>query len=77
MEVGQRSRQLGLGKDFSGNANYFTTNNISVTAGTTYDAMIDSPTLTSATVANYCTLNPLNKNTNATAKKAKNGGKKK
>ena len=49
----------GLGKDFSGNANYFNTNNISVTAGTTYDAMIDSPTLTSATVANYATLNPL------------------
>jgi hypothetical protein len=49
----------GLGKDFSGNANYWTTNNISVTAGTTYDAMIDSPTLTSATVANYATLNPL------------------
>jgi len=43
----------GLGKDFSGNTNYWTTNNISVTAGTTYDAMIDSPTLTSATVANY------------------------
>jgi hypothetical protein len=50
----------GLGKDFSGNTNYWTTNNISVTAGTTYDAMIDSPTLTSATVANYCVLNPLN-----------------
>jgi len=49
----------GLGKDFSGNANYWTTNNISVTSGTTYDAMIDSPTLTSATVANYCVLNPL------------------
>jgi hypothetical protein len=51
----------GLGKDFSGNANYWTTNNISVTAGTTYDAMIDSPTLTSATVANYATWNPLSK----------------
>ena len=49
----------GLGKDFSGNTNYWTTNNISVTAGTTYDAMIDSPTLTSATVANYCVMNPL------------------
>ena len=49
----------GLGKDFSGNANYWTTNNISVTAGTTYDAMTDVPTNTSATVANYCTLNPL------------------
>jgi hypothetical protein len=51
----------GLGKDFSGNANYWTTNNISVTAGTTYDAMIDSPTLTSATVANYAVLNTLDK----------------
>jgi hypothetical protein len=50
----------GLGKDFSGNTNYWTTNNISVTAGTTYDAMTDVPTLTSATVANYATLNPLN-----------------
>jgi hypothetical protein len=49
----------GLGKDFSGNGNYWTTNNISVTAGTTYDAMIDSPTLTSATVGNYCVLNPI------------------
>jgi hypothetical protein len=51
----------GLGKDFSGNTNYWTTNNISVTAGTTYDAMIDSPTLTSATVANYAVLNPVYK----------------
>ena len=51
----------GLGKDFSGNANYWTTNNISVTAGTTYDAMSDVPTLTSATVANYAVMNPLYK----------------
>jgi hypothetical protein len=50
----------GLGKDFSGNANYWNTSGISVTAGTTYDAMIDSPTLTSATVANYATFNLLN-----------------
>jgi hypothetical protein len=49
----------GLGKDFSGNSNYWTTNNISVTSGTTYDAMTDSPTLTSATVANYAVLSPL------------------
>jgi hypothetical protein len=55
----------GLGKDFSGNANYWTTNNISVTAGVTYDAMIDSPTLTSATVANYCVMNPLKINGSA------------
>jgi hypothetical protein len=50
----------GLGKDFSGNGNFYNTNNISVTAGITYDAMIDSPTLTSATVANYCVGNPIN-----------------
>ena len=49
----------GLGKDNSGNGNYWNTNNISVTAGTTYDAMTDVPTLTSATVANYCVLSPL------------------
>jgi hypothetical protein len=56
----------GLGKDFSGNGNYWTTNNISVTAGVTYDSMTDVPTLTSATQANYCVLNPLAKNASAT-----------
>jgi len=60
----------GLGKDFSGNTNYWTTNNISVTSGTTYDAMIDSPTLTSATVANYAVMNPLNQNTSITLTEA-------
>ena len=60
----------GLGKDFSGNANYWTTNNISVTAGTTYDAMIDSPTLTSATVANYAVLNPINLSTSSSTSNA-------
>jgi hypothetical protein len=49
----------GLGKDFSGNGNYWNTNNISITAGSTYDSMTDVPTLTSATAANFCTLNPL------------------
>ena len=52
----------GLGKDFSGNSNYWTTNNISVTSGTTYDAMIDSPTNASSgtqPVGNYAVLNPL------------------
>ncbi len=49
----------GLGKDFSGNGNYWNTNNISVTAGSTYDSMNDVPTLTSATTANYAVLNPL------------------
>lgn len=49
----------GLGKDFSGNNNYWTTNNISVTSGSTYDSMNDVPTLTNATTANYATLNPI------------------
>ena len=48
-----------LGNDFSGNSNNWTTNNISLTAGSTYDSMLDVPTLTSATAANYCVLNPL------------------
>jgi hypothetical protein len=47
----------GLGQDFSGNGNYWNTNNISVTAGITYDAMLDSPTPASATVGNYCVMN--------------------
>jgi hypothetical protein len=59
-DIGQTvSSNVGLGKDFSGNSNYWVTNNISTTAGTTYDAMIDSPTLTSATVANYAVMNPV------------------
>ena len=49
-----------IGKDSSGNGNNWTPNNISVTAGTTYDAMLDVPTNTSATVANYAVMNPLN-----------------
>ena len=60
----------GLGKDFSGNANYWTTNNISVTAGVTYDAMLDVPTNTSATVANYCVLNSASIGADATLSNA-------
>jgi hypothetical protein len=47
--------------DSSGNANNWTPNNISLTAGSTYDSLTDVPTLTSATVANYAVLNPLTK----------------
>jgi hypothetical protein len=50
-----------LTADSSGNANNWTPNNISLTAGSTYDSLTDVPTLTSATVANYCVLNPLDK----------------
>jgi hypothetical protein len=48
-----------LGTDDSGNGNTWTVNNISLTAGVTYDSMTDVPTLTSATAANYAVLNPL------------------
>ena len=53
-----------IGKDYSGNGNNWTPNNISVTAGVTYDSMTDVPTLTSATAANYCVMNPLDKPAN-------------
>jgi hypothetical protein len=46
--------------DSSGNGNNWTPNNISLTAGSTYDSLTDVPTLTSETVANYAVLNPLN-----------------
>jgi hypothetical protein len=49
--------------DSSGNANNWTPNNISLTAGSTYDSLTDVPTLTSTTVANYAVLNPLDKDT--------------
>ena len=49
-----------IGKDSSPNGNNWTPNNISVTAGVTYDAMIDSPTR-SAAASNYCVLNTLEK----------------
>jgi hypothetical protein len=57
-----------LGNDFSGNNNTWTTNNISLTAGSTYDSMLDVPTqwigyntgdVASVTRGNYPTLNPL------------------
>ena len=47
-----------LGNDSSGNGNTWTTSNVSVTAGSTYDSMTDVPTM-SATASNYCTLNPI------------------
>lgn len=47
-----------LGTDTSGNGNTWTVNNISVTAGATYDSMIDVPTV-GTTGSNYCVFNPL------------------
>jgi hypothetical protein len=46
-----------LGTDTSGNGNTWTVNNVSVTAGVTYDSMIDVPTVTD-TGSNYCTMMP-------------------
>jgi hypothetical protein len=47
-----------LGTDSSGNGNTWTVNNLSVTAGVTYDPMLDSPTLSGA-ASNYAVINPL------------------
>jgi hypothetical protein len=48
-----------ISADYSGNNNNWTTNNINSTIlGTTYDSMIDSPTV-SASASNYATWNPI------------------
>jgi len=66
LTFGNTTSTTTLGYDSSGNNNNWTTNNISLTAGVTYDAMLDVPTNTSATVANYCVMNPLAADSNAT-----------
>jgi hypothetical protein len=51
-----------IGKDNSGNGNNWTPNNISVTAGATYDSMLDVPTQWADGGngrGNYCVMNPL------------------
>ncbi len=58
-----------IGKDYSGNGNNWTPNNISVTAGATYDSMIDVPTPYpdgSTNRGNYAVLNPLRQNGSGT-----------
>jgi hypothetical protein len=54
-----------LGYDAAG-SNDWTVNNVSLTSGATYDSMTDVPTLTSATAANYATLNPISNIGNGT-----------
>jgi len=61
-----------IGKDYSGNGNNWTPNNISVTAGVTYDSFLDVPTPYAdggTGRGNYAVGNPLSVNvtTNATA----------
>jgi hypothetical protein len=63
---------LNVAADASGNNNSWTTNNISLAAGVTYDSMTDVPTLTSATAANFAVLNPLD-NTIGTVGSITNG----
>lgn len=63
-EVGATTTtNTGYGKDSSGNANRWTTNNFGTTStATTYDSMLDSPTNFDDGgngVGNYCVLNPL------------------
>ena len=51
-----------IGKDYSGNGNNWTPNNISVTSGVTYDSMLDVPTPYADGGngrGNYATFNPL------------------
>lgn len=60
-----------IGKDFSGNGNNWTPNNISVTAGVTYDSMLDAPLgAGGGERGNYATLNPLDKNAGTTPSNA-------
>ena len=63
LKFADNSTAAALGTDSSGNSNTWTVNNISVTAGVTYDSMTDVPTLTSATAANYATWNAVNNGT--------------
>jgi hypothetical protein len=49
----------GYSKDYSPAGNNWSNNNIGYLSGSTLDVMTDVPTLTSTTVANYCTINPL------------------
>jgi hypothetical protein len=70
LTFGNTASTTTIGYDTSGNNNNFTSSGISLTAGTTYDAMTDVPTNTSATVANYAVLNSLNIATDCTLSQA-------
>ena len=58
-----------IGKDYSGNGNNWTPNNISVTAGATYDSMLDVPTQWADGGngrGNYAVINPLDSSSSST-----------
>ena len=71
-----------IGKDFSGNGNNWTPNNISTASGSTFDLMRDVPTqytpqgvtdVGGVVRGNYCTWNPLNRRTTTHIKTASDG----
>jgi len=71
LDFADTSSATALGNDVSGNNNDWTVNNISVTAGSGNDSLVDSPTNYGTDTGaggevrgNYCTLNPLDKATN-------------
>ena len=57
--LSQAATSSNVSQNYVFSGNNWTPNNISVTAGTTYDSMTDVPTLTSATQANYCVMSPV------------------
>jgi len=66
-----------IGYDYSGNSNNWTANNISVTAGTTYDSMVDTPTnygtdtgVGGTVRGDYCVMNPLDTGSTITLSEA-------
>jgi hypothetical protein len=69
LKFANTSSVAALGNDSSGNNNTWTVNNVSLTAGVTYDSMIDVPVNYSDSGngrGNYAVLNPLDKVTTAT-----------
>jgi hypothetical protein len=75
LKFGNTSSVAALGTDSSGNGNTWTVNNVSLTAGATYDSMIDVPVNYADGGngrGNYCTLNPLD-NPNTTISASQNG----
>lgn len=60
LDFKDNSALTNLGYDKSGNSNHWTPNNFSLTAGATYDSMIDTPT------NNFPVLNAIDKNANGT-----------
>lgn len=56
--LSQAATSTNASQNYTFSGNNWTPNNISLTAGTTYDSMIDSPTV-SASSSNYAVLNPV------------------